>query len=265
MAISDVIEKFGRAVFEAPFGANRIAKDAPELAEIRLAVIDAAKERSHRVSGKNVFPYNLIRIHLLGVPEEQADIFRGEFLSTYFAQELKTALARSSFRFPDDLVIELCPNPRLPAPAEQWLSIETGMLKQDPVNGPTPSGAHKLVIMTGTANVPELLLEKTRTNIGRTAEVSSMSGPLRRNDLAFAEDNAINRTVSREHAHILRSQKTGECRILNDRTYKGDENCGIWIVREGLGQPVHRNSRGTLLKPGDEIHLGSAIIRFESV
>jgi hypothetical protein len=30
-----------------------------------------------------------------------------------------------------------------------------------------------------------------------------------------------------------------------------------------LSQPVHRGNRGTLLEPGDEIHLGDAVMRFE--
>ena len=54
MEISSVIEKLGRAIFEAPFGGGRISKDAPELAEIRLAVLDAVKIKSHRAGGKSV-------------------------------------------------------------------------------------------------------------------------------------------------------------------------------------------------------------------
>jgi hypothetical protein len=122
----------------------------------------------------------------------------------------------------------------------------------------------KLVVIHGTANRPEMAITKIRTNIGRTAEVFRAAGPSRRNDLAFTEDSEINRSVSREHAHILLSQKTGECRIFNDRVYKGEANCGLWIVRDGLSQPVHRSSRGTLLKSGDEIHLGNAVMRFQS-
>jgi len=265
MAISDVIEKLGRAMFEAPFGANRIAKDAPEMAEIRLAVLDAAKAKSHRVNGRLIFPYNLVRIHLLGVPEEQASIFRGEFLSGYFAEELRAGLSRSSFRFPDDLRVEICPAPRLPAPSEQWLFVETELRQEPAADLPVRKRrAAKLVVTNGKANLPELILEKARINIGRTAEIYSAAGPLRRNDLAFTEDNPVNQTVSRQHAHILLSQQSGECRIFNDRAYRGDANCGLWIVRDGLSQPVHRSARGVLLKPGDEIHLGTAVLRFQS-
>lgn len=265
MAISDVIEKLGRAMFEAPFGANRLAKDAPEMAEIRLAVLDAAKAKSHRVNGRHVFPYNFVRIHLLGIPEEQAAVFRSEFLTGYFTEELRNGLARSNFRFPEDLRIEISPTPRLPEQGEEWLAVEAELRQDTPVEpAPRPRRAAKLVVTTGKANLSELVLVKTRTNIGRTAEVYSTAGPLRRNDLAFTEENPINQTVSREHAHIVLSQKTGEYRIFNDRGYRGDANCGLWIVRDGLSQPVHRGSRGVSLKPGDEIHLGTAVLRFQS-
>jgi pSer/pThr/pTyr-binding forkhead associated (FHA) protein len=118
-------------------------------------------------------------------------------------------------------------------------------------------------VLAGTAKQSELVLSKARTNIGRTEEVYRQEGPSRRNDLAFTEENEINRTVSREHAHILYSQKSGEYRIFNDRWYKGQSNCALWIVRDGLSQPVHRSARGTLLQAGDEIHLGNAVLRFE--
>jgi pSer/pThr/pTyr-binding forkhead associated (FHA) protein len=265
MAISDVIEKLGRVMFEAPFGANRIAKDAPEMAEIRLAVLDAAKAKSHRVNGRHVFPYNFVRIQLLGIPEEQAAVFRSEFLANYFAEELRAGLSRSNYRFPEDLRIEISPVPRLPEQGEQWLRVETELRQEKPVEPPVRARrAAKLVVTNGKANLSELVLEKTRTNIGRTAEIYSAAGPLRRNDLAFTEENPINQTVSREHAHIVYSQKSGEYRIFNDRAYRGDANCGLWIVRDGLSQPVHRSSRGVLLKPGDEIHLGTAVLRFQS-
>ena len=265
MAITNVIEKLGKAMFESPFGANRLSKDAPELAEIRLAVLDTIKTKSHRASGRNVFPFSLVRIQLRGIPDEQASVLRGEFLSNYFAREIKTALARSNYRFPRDLRVEIETTPALPLEGEQWLSVETGL--QEATALQTPQRARrsaKLVVLQGKANQPEIPLDKARLNIGRTAEVFRGSGPSRRNDLAFTEESEVNRTVSREHAHILYSQKAGEYRLFNDRAYKGDTNCALWIVRDGLSQPVHRSTRGTLLKSGDEIHLGSAVLRFQS-
>ncbi|MBV9759996.1 MAG: FHA domain-containing protein [Acidobacteriaceae bacterium] len=265
MAISNVIERLGRAIFEAPFGGGRISKDAPELAEIRLAVLDAVKAKSHRASGKSVFPYNSVRIELLGVPEDQAAAFQSEFLRGYLADELKAGLKRASYRFPADLQVAIHTTPRLPKKGEDWLAVATEIEER---KAPEPATRTrrpaKLIIVHGTANHQELALSKARTNIGRTAEVFREAGPSRRNDLVFNEDTEINRSVSREHAHIVHSSKTGEYRIINDRWYKGAANCGIWIVRDSLSQPVHRGERGTLLRPGDEIHLGNAVLRFEA-
>jgi pSer/pThr/pTyr-binding forkhead associated (FHA) protein len=260
MAVSNVIERLGRAIFEAPFGTRKISKDAPELAEIRIEVLDAVKAKSHRASGKSVFPYNLVRVLLLGVPEEQAAVFCSGFLATYFADELRSFFARSNYRYPKDLSVEIATSPTLPEPGQDWLSVEADVITEAaPVE--TPAAPARLVLLTGTANAVEFLLDKPRVNIGRTLDVSSEAGPSRRNDLVFAEDD-IGRSVSRQHAHILRSPGN-EYRIFNDRMYKGNENCGIWIVRTGLSQPVHRGARGTALRPDDEIHLGQAILHFK--
>jgi hypothetical protein len=262
MAISNVFEKLGRAIFESPFGANPLVKDAPELAEIRLAVLDAVKAKGHRAGGRNVFPYNVVRIKVLGVPEEQARVLQHQFLTNYFAEELKSGLLRQNYRFPDDLRVEVHTTPDLPLGKEPWLSVETDIDR--PQVSPAQEGTTAaLVVVHGTANVDELPLSKTRTNIGRTAEIYGADGPSRKNDLAFDEDSAVNQSVSRQHAHILYAKNSGEYRIFNDRTYKGPGNNCLWIVREGASQPVHRGNRGTLLEADDEIHLGEAILRFE--
>ena len=35
------------------------------------------------------------------------------------------------------------------------------------------------------------------------------------------------------------------------------------IIRDGLSQEVHRGPRGVKLRPGDEIQLGRAIVKFQ--
>ena len=122
--------------------------------------------------------------------------------------------------------------------------------------------AARIAVVEGAANVPELPLTKARINIGRSTNVYRSEGPSRKNDLAFVEDNEINRTVSREHAHIRVDKASGEHRLYNDRWYKPAANCGLWILRDGLSQPVHRGERGVALKSGDEIHLGRAVVKF---
>ena len=263
MPIADWMEKLGRAIFEAPFGANMTS--APELAEMRLAVLDEVKAKSHRVAGREVFPYNLVRIRLRGVAADQAGIFAGPFFAQFCEQEIRAGLSRSNYRYPDDLRVEVETTPELPGPREQWLAVTAESQVKKEVAPQTRRSA-RLVVIRGAANQAEFVLNKARTNIGRPIEVYRADGPSRRNDLAFHEPGEINGTVSREHAHILYSKKTGEYRLFNDRYYKGapkaDEACGLWILRDGLSRAIHRDARGVRLQAGDEIHLGRAVVRF---
>ena len=64
-------------------------------------------------------------------------------------------------------------------------------------------------------------------------------------------------TVSRKHAHILHT--AGEYRICDD-----ESEFGTWIFRDGRQIAVPAgNRRGERLRPGDEIYLGRACLRFE--
>src|ERR1019366_2780250 len=267
MALSDAIEKLGRTIFEAPFTGRALAESAPELEEVRLAVIDAVKAKSHHVGRARVFSHDLIRIHLRGVAQEQAGALESSFLAEFLANDLRAALTRSSFRFPPDFQVELRTSPQLPGPGEEFVWIETEIRPSAPVE-PVAGKRRpaRLIVVQGEANENEIPLTNLRTNIGRNIDVYRTEGPSRRNDLAFIDDTEINRTVSREHAHILLSRKTGEHRIFNDRWYKAgakpEAQCGLWIIRDGLSLPVHRGHRGVVLQPGDEIHLGRAVLKF---
>ncbi len=266
MPVTEWMEKLGRAIFESPFG-PQVSRESPELAEIRLAVLDEVRLRTHRVSGREVFPYNLVQIRLRGVPAEQSAIFTGKFFAQFCQEELRAGLAKSGVRFPAGLEVEVDTTADLPLAGEQWLSVETSA-RAEPPPAAVSKRAARLVVVKGEANHPEIALSKARTNLGRTADVYRTDGPSRRNDLAFSESDAISRTVSREHAHITYSKKTAEYRIFNDRSYKPGVKpggtCGLWIIRDGLSYEVHRGERGARLEPGDEIHLGRAVLRFQA-
>jgi hypothetical protein len=263
MNLADFLEKFGRTVFEGPFTLGQ-GDEPPEVAEIRLAILDQVREKSYRLGGKKVFPFNLVHIHVRGIEDNRASTFTGKFFRTYFQQELRGSLERSECRYPEDLQVDVHVARELPAPGEQWVWVEVESLERPAA---APRRAARLVIVEGQANAAEIILSKARTNVGRTVDVYRAEGMIRRNDLVFTEDTEINRTVSREHAHIAHDKASGEYRLFNDRWYQRDSsgtaNCGVWIVRDGLSQEVHRTARGTKLEPGDEIHFGKAVARFQ--
>src|ERR1700733_13085258 len=269
MKISELIERLGRTVFEAPFGAAaQVMGESPEVAEIRIAVLDEVKKKIQRAGGHALFPYNVVSMQIRA-PADEGAVFERYFFGRFFDGELRKGISKEACRFPEDLRVEIRASGQSAAGDEDWLKVQ--MLAEDiePASEEAPRArkAARLVVAAGTANKSEIPLQKARTNIGRLTDVYKSEGLSRRNDLAFAEDNPINRTVSREHAHIVHDKKTGEHRLFNDRWYKrgnkAENNCGLWIVRDGMGQEVHRDARGTRLEPGDEIHLGKAVVKFQ--
>jgi hypothetical protein len=260
MTIAEYIEKWGRALFEAPLATGSKSDEPPELAEIRLALLDQAREKSYRSGGRKVFPYDLLRVHLRGVEESRYATFSGKFFRQYLEQEVRNGLRDAGCRYPENLRVEVLPVVGLPQRGEPWLTIDIASQEK------SATAAARLVVREGEANFAELPLEKARINIGRVVDVYRDAGLYRRNDLAFAAESEINATVSREHAHIQFDRATGEYRLFNDRWYQRGAaagECGVWLVRDGMSQEVHRDTRGARLHPGDEIHFGRAVVLFE--
>ena len=260
MNVGQFLEKWGRTMFERPLATSPDPDEPPELAEIRLAILDQVREKSYRSGGRKVFPYDLVRVELRGVEQGRQSVFTGQFFRKYLEQEVHQALRAAGCRFPDNLRVDVTATVGLPRRDEAWLVVEAVSLDSAGAGGT----AARLVVREGTADAAELVLDKARTNIGRVVNVYREAGLYRRNDLAFSADTEINRSVSREHAHIQHDRVSGEYRLFNDRWYPRGGDCGTWIVRDGMSQEVHRDARGTKLEPGDEIHFGKAVVVFET-
>ena len=260
MNLTDFLEKWGRTLLEKPLATSSHSDEPPELAEVRLALLDQIREKSYPSGGKKVFPFDLMRVRLRGVEESSCSVFAGRFFRQYLEHEMRQALSNAGCRYPDQLRVDVEAIPGIPSRGEPWMEVETSQQEFSP-----ESVRHaRLLVREGVPNTMDLRLDKSRINIGRTVDVFRSQGLFRRNDLAFEADTEVNRSVSREHAHILHDKTTGEYRLFNDRWYPlGSHECGTWIVRDGLSQEVHRNARGTKLESGDEIHFGMAVVVFE--
>ena len=258
MNVTEFLEKWGRSVFEKPLSRAATPESPPELAEIRLAILDEVRRHCYRAGARQVFPFDLVQVSMRGLEEERALVFRSNFFRQYLEHETVGRLRMENARFPETLRVEVAVATGLPRAGEPWLMV--GVATQQPTS---PAGtAARLVVQQGSASAGELPIDKPRLFIGREVDVHRNGGIHRRNDLAFAGESEINRTVSREHAHIEHDRSTGECRLFNDRWYTRGSDCALRIVRDGLSMEVHRDSRGTRLECGDEIHLGQAILTF---
>ena len=81
--------------------------EPPEVAEIRLAMLDQIREKSYRSGGKKVFPYNLVHIELRGIEDSRRAVFTGKFFRKYFEQEVRSALRDGGCRYPEDLRVDV--------------------------------------------------------------------------------------------------------------------------------------------------------------
>src|SRR5260370_30675188 len=154
MKISELIERLGRTVFEAPFGAmSQAIGDSPEVAEIRIAVLDEVKKKTQRAGGKALFPYNIVRIVICTSPPD-AGVFERDFFRRFFEEEVRKSLARDSCRFPDELRIEVRVAGDESGNEDNWLRIET--LAEEIQSEPSqPSRARRtprLVVVPGVSH-----------------------------------------------------------------------------------------------------------------
>ena len=258
MNLTEFLEKWGQTVFEKPLARTAPLESPRELAEIRFAVLEEVRRNSYRAGARMVFPFDLVRVTMRGVEESRAAVFSSGFFRGYLEHEIQGHLHADSVRFPERLRVEVEVSTGLPLPDEAWLTVAAAS-QDHPAASRQPA---RLVVRQGTANLPELAIGQPRVHLGREVDVYRDGGMRRRNDLAFVEDNDVNRSVSREHAHIDYDRITGEYRLFNDRWYARGADCGTRILRDGVSLEVHRDARGTKLEPGDEIHLGRAIVSF---
>ena len=257
MNISEFLEKFGRTLLEAPLATGAKPEVPPELAEIRLAVLDQIRDKTYRAGGRKVFPYDLLRVRMSGVEESSVGLFAGRFFRQYLEQEVRTSLRDAGCRYPETLRVEVHAVAGLPQRGEQWLVVEAA--SQDAATSGKAGAC--LIVREGKAGAPEFpsirLASISAAWLMCIAPAASS---------AATTWSSTKRTVSRGHAHIQYDRATGEYRLFNDRWYERGPRpgeCGIWIVRDGMSQEVHRDSRGARLEHGDEIHLGSAVVIFE--
>ena len=92
----------------------------PEVAEIRFALLDEVRKKSYPSGGKRVFPYNFVHIHVKGVEDSRARIFKGDFFKRYFEQEIRKALVKAECKYPEDLEVEVSVTDELPNRARSF-------------------------------------------------------------------------------------------------------------------------------------------------
>jgi hypothetical protein len=239
--------------------------------EIAHAVVEAVEREVQPAGrGRQLFPFNRIHVRVVAPTKHVRARFEATFaMEPTLAQRIHARL-ESARCLPADLAVDVgyveaagegwsAPDVHVefervdaPAPVEPVAEIAA----QVPVEEFAPGV--EIEVAAGEAAQPSYSFDFPRIDLGRCVEVRDKRNQLvRRNHVVFADtDDAINRTVSRRHAHLDYNASERAYRVYDD----GSEQ-GTAVARAGKTISVPPGARGVRLQPGDEILLGHARLK----
>jgi hypothetical protein len=237
--------------------------------EIVHAVLDRAEQQIQEIGrGRRVFPFNLVRVHVVAGPKDRearariAAVIEGPpTLAERLVERLRSAGCTAK-----DLTTDVT---FARARGADWPSadfhVEFDQVAVAPPRAaaateppPAVCGPIRLTVLKGVAEQRAYVFKGGRIDIGRQPEVFDQRQRLiRTNHVAFRDEGADqNASVSRRHAHIDFNEAQGCYRLWDDRSAHGTS-----IIRNGRTIRVPAGARGTRLEAGDEIVLGAARLK----
>ncbi|MBS1826607.1 MAG: FHA domain-containing protein [Acidobacteria bacterium] len=206
--------------------------------------------------GIKVFPFTSIEIGIFAKDEEQRDSYEAVLTTDPpFTQRIEELILEEGCRV-RGLKVSL----QVSVNAAMAVTEQPYQLRFAKAPAAAPAGARpaaRLVVMKGEAETNEVEIVSDRVNLGRLREVVSSSGSiLRINQVAFGEGET---SVAREHAFVRWDAAGGRFLLFDD--ISGSRGTRIFRGGETIALP-RGASKGTALEDGDEIHLGSARVRF---
>jgi hypothetical protein len=260
--IEKTIERGFKRFTERVFG----EAESDELLLVHRAILEEVAEKVQVLArGRRVFPYSRLVVTLASEDQDRLAVYQTAFADDgRLESDIREALAGAQCEVPRTFAVEVHPAEGKAGakPFEIEYRVEAPAPKPARTGTPrevVPIAGGRLVVVKGKAEQTEYPLGKARLNIGRLAELcDAEQRVVRRNDVVFEEGaDEANATVSRRHAHI--KLDAGEYRICDD-----ESEFGTRVFRDGRPIEVPAgNRRGEKLRPGDEVYLGRACLRFE--
>ena len=245
--IEKTIERGFRRWTDRMFGPGQ----SDDLVIVHHAILEEIESKVQTMArGERVFPFTRVVVTLVSADAERRTILQSAF-GERLGDDVREVLKASGCNLPRGFAVDVQTSESADGPFDIEYSSERP--------APVVLAAARVAVVKGKAERSEYALEKARTNLGRLAELTDPDHRVtRRNDVVFEEGvDEANGTVSRRHAHI--KLEDGDYRICDD----GSE-FGTRIFRDGRSIEVPAgNRRGEKLRPGDEIYLGRACLRFE--
>jgi pSer/pThr/pTyr-binding forkhead associated (FHA) protein len=228
--------------------------------EIVQAVMDAVERKVEPLGrGRRTFPYSGVVIRVAHPTRDRPSL---EAAFAGMGERLLARLAEVRCELPQPFDVKVIVLRKVPSdwPAGQVFAIEYRPAA-DQAGTPQADGAPavQLTIVKGSAARRSYTFNGPAISIGRTPDPTDDAGRVRRNGIVFLDvADGVTETVGRAHAHLQFDPQARQYRLFDD----GSSN-GTFIVRDGstIAVPA-RDPRGVRVRPGDEILVGRAVIRF---
>jgi hypothetical protein len=251
--IEKTIERGFRKWTERVFGPAQ----SDELLLVHRGILEEIEGKVQTVArGRRLFPFGRLVVTLASPDADRRALYEAAFSEGgRLEADIREALEAAGCELARTFAVDV----KTAAEGDKVFAIEYGTA---PAAAPIPTANRapaRLIPLKGKTDHAEYQITKARTNIGRMAELTDTEERVvRRNEVVFEDGaDAANATVSRKHAHIV--HEDGIYRVCDD----GSEY-GTRVFRDGRQIEVPAgNRRGERLRPGDEIYLGRACLRFE--
>jgi FHA domain-containing protein len=242
---------------------------AREPIELAHAIVDAvAGEIQSGGRGTRVFPFNTIDVSILAPSDHTRARLEAILDGNVLLRDRITERLRAAACDATEVAVHINYVERA---QEHWadpqFSIAFSRIAREPRDVEVPEaapGRMEITVIRGAAEWRTYVFTSHRIDLGRGADVrDSGNGLIRTNHVAFSdESDDLSRSISRQHAHVVYEDGTGQFRLHDDGSVHGTK-----IVRKGKTLSVPWGGRGGLLQSGDEIALGEARVRvtFEPV
>ena len=231
--------------------------------ELRREILDEVESRIAAAPEGKIFPFGALAIHLEPGDEAMRRIFQAVFVEGgSLVKEVRQLLQQAGCRSAGavEIVVNVGEPAADPARKNSFDLEFTSVSEQKPRKRKVRPPELTLEVVRGTAEPALFHGARTRVYLGRLKEVLDKEGQvIRRNDLAFADNgDEINSTVGRAHATVFFDEAKGDYRIVDEASRYGTR---IFRENRSIEVPPGKSS-GVKLRPGDEIYLGRASLRF---
>jgi hypothetical protein len=233
--------------------------ESNELMLLHRAILEEVSGQVQTLGrGRRIFPFGRVTVTLVAAEPDRRKLLEAAF-GERLGEDLRSALEGSGCEIPRGFSVEV----HTAESGAKAYFIEYAAApvpaKAAAEANPAPTAPGRLVLVKGKTESGEYTLQGVRTNLGRMPELTDADHRvIRRNHVVFEEGaDEANATVSRQHAHIR--AENGEYRLCDDSS-----EFGTRVFRDGRSIEVPAGDRrGEKLRPGDEIFLGRACLRFE--